>query len=200
MFNLFLNTETSLAKEMTSSTTQRLGCLSGGGGSVEDQNEEEESDPRICSSSGLVLGQEGTGFVGPADDTNEEEEADEHVDDSKDAIDAGAGVEEGEVIDGCDEGVPWEEVARAQCEVDDVGKVEGTGFVGPADDTNEEEEADEHVDDSEDAIDAGAGVEEGEVIDGCDEGVPWEEVARAQCEVDDVGKVEGVFGDFGLRG
>lgn len=70
--------------------------------------------------------------------------------------------------------------------------------MGPADDGEEEEEADKHVDDREDAVDAGSGVEEGEVIDGCDEGVPWEEVAGAQGEVDDVGNVKGVFGDFDL--
>ena len=55
------------------------------------------------------------------DDHEEAEEADEHVDDGEDAVDGGGGVEVGEVVDGGDEGVPWEEEADAEGEVDDVG-------------------------------------------------------------------------------
>lgn len=61
------------------------------------------------------------------------------------------------------------------------------------DDEEEGDEAEKHVADSEDAVDVGAGVEVGEVVDGGDEGVPWEEEAGAQGKVDGVGEVESVL-------
>lgn len=69
--------------------------------------------------------------------------------------------------------------------------------MGIEDNREEEEEGDEHVDDGEDAVDAGLRVEIGEVVDGGDEGVPWEEEAEAEGEEDDVSEVEGVRGDLG---
>lgn len=61
------------------------------------------------------------------------------------------------------------------------------------DDEEEGEEAEEHVADGEDAVDVGAGVEVGEVVDGGDEGVPWEEEAGAQDKVNGVSEEEGVL-------
>ena len=63
-------------------------------------------------------------------------------------------------------------------------------------DDEEADESDEHVNDGEDAVDADVRVEVGEVIDGCDECVPWDEITCAECEVDDVREVEGVFRDL----
>lgn len=54
------------------------------------------------------------------DDEEESKEADEHVNDSEDAVNAGVGVDVGEVIDGGDEIVPWKHVTEAEGEVDDV--------------------------------------------------------------------------------
>lgn len=68
--------------------------------------------------------------------------------------------------------------------------------MGVEDDDEEASETDYHVNDGEDTVDAGGGVEVREVIDGGDEGVPWKEEATAEGEVDDVGEVEGVFGDL----
>lgn len=46
---------------------------------------------------------------------------------------------------------------------------------------NDQETAEpyEHVNDGEDAVHGGFGVKVGEIIDGGDEGVPWEEIADA---------------------
>lgn len=55
------------------------------------------------------------------DDEEDADEADEHVNDGEDSVNVDVGVDEGEVIDGGDESVPWEEVAEADGEVDDIG-------------------------------------------------------------------------------
>ena len=55
------------------------------------------------------------------DDNEEAHQAHEHVYDGEDTVNAGVGVEVGEVIDGCDERVPWKEVPESEGEVDDVG-------------------------------------------------------------------------------
>lgn len=68
--------------------------------------------------------------------------------------------------------------------------------MGVEDDDEEDDEAHNHIGDGEYAVNAGLRVEVGEVIDGCDESVPWEEVAQTQCEVDYVGQMERVVWDF----
>lgn len=65
--------------------------------------------------------------------------------------------------------------------------------MGIEDDDDKAEEAHQHVRDREDAVHADVRVEIGEVIDGRYEGVPGEEVAAAEGEVDYVGQVEFVF-------
>lgn len=68
--------------------------------------------------------------------------------------------------------------------------------MGIEDDDEKEDEADEHVDDGEDPVDAGLRVDVGEVVDGGDERVPWEEEPETQREVDYVREMERVFWDF----
>lgn len=68
--------------------------------------------------------------------------------------------------------------------------------MGVEDDEEETNEAHQHVYDGEYTVHADVRVEVVEVIDGRDEGVPWKEVPAAQREVDYVGKVECVFGEF----
>lgn len=80
-----------------------------------EQGDGEEREAEVDPEAGEAL-------MGVEDDDDEEaEEADEHVDDGEDAVDGGGRVEVGEVVDGGDEGVPWEEEADAEGEVDDVG-------------------------------------------------------------------------------
>ncbi|TQD96316.1 hypothetical protein C1H46_018082 [Malus baccata] len=69
-------------------------------------------------------------------------------------------------------------------------------LVGVEDYQEEAEEAHHYVHDEEYTVDTGIWVEVGEVIDGCDESIPWEEVAKTQCEIEDIGQVEGVLWDF----
>lgn len=61
------------------------------------------------------------------------------------------------------------------------------------DDEGDSDEADEHVNDGEDAVNAGVGVEIGEVINGCDESVPREKVAESQGEIHYVRQIPFVF-------
>lgn len=68
--------------------------------------------------------------------------------------------------------------------------------MGVEDYDEEADEAHHEVRDGEYTVHAFIWVEVGEVIDGCDESVPWEEVASTKCEVDDVGQVERVLWDF----
>ncbi|KAF7829368.1 putative LRR receptor-like serine/threonine-protein kinase [Senna tora] len=70
------------------------------------------------------------------------------------------------------------------------------GLVAIENDDEEGNDADEHVSDGEDAVNAGSGVQVREVIDSGDEGIPWEKVAEAEGEVDDVGKVALVLGNL----
>ncbi|XP_020214655.1 ubiquitin carboxyl-terminal hydrolase 34 [Cajanus cajan] len=78
------------------------------GNGEEGNNEEEQAN---------VDSDKGVGFVAEEDDEEDSDEADEHVNNGEDAIDAGIGVEVGEVINGCDESVPREKVTQAQREI-----------------------------------------------------------------------------------
>jgi hypothetical protein len=68
--------------------------------------------------------------------------------------------------------------------------------VGPDDDKDKRYEASEHVGDGEDTIDRDRRIKVGEIINGGDEGVPREEEASAECEVDEVTDVEVVMRGF----
>lgn len=93
-----------------------------------------------------------------------------------------------QIHDGYDEEA---EDVEGEAEVD--AKARGGAVSAVEDDEEEGEEAEEHVADGEDAVDVGAGVEVGEVVDGGDEGVPWEEEAGAQDKVNGVSEEEGVL-------
>lgn len=70
--------------------------------------------------------------------------------------------------------------------------------MSPNDDEEKRNEAREHVRDREDAVNRDRRIEVGEVIDGRDEGVPWEEEPGAECEVDEVADGEVVLRRFGF--
>lgn len=59
--------------------------------------------------------------MGVRDYDKEANQTDEHVNDGEYTVDALVGVNIGEIIDGRDECIPWEEKSGAKREVDDVG-------------------------------------------------------------------------------
>lgn len=82
-------------------------------GDDEERNDEEGEanvDPHI-----------GVGLVAVEDYEGDPHEADQHVNDGEDAVNAGIGVEIGEVINGSDESVPWEKVTETQGKIHNVG-------------------------------------------------------------------------------
>ena len=67
---------------------------------------------------------------------------------------------------------------------------------------DEGNEGNQHVNYGDDAVHTGIWVDVGEVINGCDESIPWEDNSKAQSEVDYVSEMGWVFGYFivGRRG
>lgn len=65
--------------------------------------------------------------------------------------------------------------------------------MGVNDDHQKAAETDHHVSDGKYAVNGNARIDIGEVIDGSDKGIPWEEKAETESKVDYVGQVENVF-------
>lgn len=79
-----------------------------------------------------------------------------------------------------------------------VDSEKGFGAVTVQDDEGDSDEADEHVNDGEDAVNACVRVKIGEVINGCDESVPREKVTESQEEIHYVRQIPFVFRSIAL--